>query len=78
MGSLKSSVVLMSAIENKKSKASISKVFCGDFQLVEMLLLYLHHNHCIKEQGDSKCGWVVTEKGKDWIEKYSGGETYCE
>jgi hypothetical protein len=68
----------MSAIQNKESRASIDgTVFSDDLQLVEMLLSYLHHNQCIKQDVESNSGWAVTEKGKGWIGKY-GGETGCE
>ncbi len=70
MGSLKSSIVLMRAINKNASRESIIIAFNDDVQLVEMLLSYLLHNHCIEQNRDSKSGWLVTGKGKGWISEY--------
>jgi predicted transcriptional regulator len=71
MGSLQSSIILMRAIQEKKSRASINTIFNGDIQLVNMLLSYLRHNHCIEIDSNSKSEWAVTSKGKGWISRYS-------
>ena len=71
MGSLQSSVILMRAIRRKKSRASINTTFNGDVQLVDMLLSYLLHNHCIERDSNSKSEWTVTLKGTGWISRYS-------
>jgi predicted transcriptional regulator len=71
MGSLQSSIILMRAIQRKKNRASINATFNGDVQLVNMLLSYLRHNHCIERDSNSKSEWTVTLKGTDWISRYS-------
>jgi hypothetical protein len=71
MGSLQSSITLMRAIQKKKSRASIDAAFEGDIQLVDMLLSYLMHNHCIEIDSNSKSEWTVTLKGTGWISRYS-------
>jgi predicted transcriptional regulator len=71
MGSLQSSIILMRAIQRNKSRASINAAFNGDVQLVNMLLSYLLHNHCIERESNSKSKWTVTLKGTNWISQYS-------
>jgi predicted transcriptional regulator len=71
MGSLQSSIILMHAIQRNKSRASINATFNGDVQLVDMLLSYLLHNHCIERESNSKSEWTVTLKGTKWISQYS-------
>jgi hypothetical protein len=70
MGSLKSSIVLMRAIDKDKSRHAINAAFDSDIQLVDMLWSYLWHNQCIEENSASKNGWKVTSEGKRWISKY--------
>jgi hypothetical protein len=71
MGSLKSSIVLMLAINKDKNRQSIDAAFNGDIQLVNMLWSYLLHNDCIEQSLTAKYGWKVSTKGKRWMSQYS-------
>jgi hypothetical protein len=46
----------------------ITEKFDGDEQLVKLWMSFLLHNKCIQNPLDHK--WVVTEKGKRWMNKY--------
>jgi hypothetical protein len=72
MGSLKSSIVLLRAIHKNGSRESITAVFNGDVQLVQMLWSYLQHNYCIELDSNSSSGWKVSGKGMYWINRYGG------
>jgi hypothetical protein len=71
LGSLKSSIVLMRAINRNASSDSILVIFENDFQLVAMLESYLLHNGCIEQDLASKSGWIVTSIGQGWIDRHS-------
>ena len=48
----------------------IIQKFDGDEQLVKLWMSFLLHNKCIQYPLDHK--WLITDKGKRWIEKYDG------
>lgn len=70
MGSLKSSMILMCAIEKNASMSSIDAIFNGDAHLVDMLCSYLLHNQCIERSATSNNGWVVLAQGRNWLSLY--------
>lgn len=50
----------------------VTEKFEGDRQLARMWIFFLLHNHCIEKAMNIDGDYVysLTEKGKEWIERY--------
>jgi hypothetical protein len=72
LSGLRQAIYIMRCLSKGEYFEQITEKFDGDEQLVKLWMSFLLHNKCIQNPLDHK--WVVTEKGKRWIEKYEGGK----
>jgi hypothetical protein len=68
---LRQAIYIMRCLDNGEYFEQIVERFGGDEQLVKLWMSFLLHNKCIQNPLDHK--WLITEKGKRWIEKYDRG-----
>ena len=62
----------MRCLDSGEYVEQIVQKFGGDEQLVKLWMSFLLHNKCIQNPAiDHK--WLITDKGKRWIEKYDRG-----
>jgi hypothetical protein len=64
-------IYILEEICGGKERNALIRKFHGDKMLVDMWMNFLQHNHWIRYDRYSK-EWVLTEKGKLWIEKIEG------
>src|SRR5919199_988534 len=70
LSGLRQAIYIMRCLRKGEYFEQIIERFDGDEQLVKLWMSFLLHNKCIQNPLDHK--WIVTEKGKRWIEKYDG------
>jgi predicted transcriptional regulator len=69
LSGLRQAIYIMRCLDNGEYFEQIVQKFDGDEQLVKLWMSFLLHNKCIQNPAiDHK--WLITEKGKRWIEKY--------
>ena len=68
---LHQALFIMKCLSEGQYLDQIIDKFEGDEQLVKLWISYLIHNKRIQNPIDHK--WIVTEKGKRWMEKYERG-----
>jgi hypothetical protein len=68
LSGLKQAVYIMKCLGKGEYFEQIIEKFDGDEQLVKLWTSFLLHNKCIQNPLDHK--WIVTEKGKRWMNKY--------
>ena len=73
LSGLRQAIYIMRCLDNGEYFEQIVQKFDWDEQLVRLWMSFLLHNKCIQNPVDHK--WLVTEKGKRWIEKYGGRGT---
>jgi hypothetical protein len=67
---LESAAYVLECIQEGERKAEIVQRFDDDEQLVSLWLTFLKANDWLEEDHDSISQLVVTEEGKEWIEKF--------
>ena len=68
LSGLPQAIYIMKCLDAGKYIEQIVQEFEGDEQLVKLWMSFLLHNKCIQIVIDHK--WLITEKGRRWIEKY--------
>ena len=68
LSGLRQAIYIMRCLDNGEYFEQIIEKFGGDEQLVKLWMSFLLHNKCIQYPRDYK--WLITDKGKRWIEKY--------
>jgi len=72
LSGLRQAAYIMKCLDNEEDFEQIIQKFAGDEQLVKLWMSFLLHNRCIENPAiDHK--WLITEKGKRWIQKYEWG-----
>lgn len=73
---LKQALFVLHSLEVGKSAKEIAESLGGDSQLAEIWTSFLIHNHWIEKINDDSggAGYLVTDKGKDWLKSIDGPE----
>ena len=72
LSGLRQAIYVMKCLDSGEYFEQIIEKFGGDEQLVKLWMSFLLHNKCIQNPAiDHK--WLITDKGKRWIEKYDRG-----
>ncbi|MDQ6864550.1 MAG: hypothetical protein M3044_12075 [Thermoproteota archaeon] len=67
---LESAAYVLECIQEGKQKEEIVQRFNDDEQLVSLWLTFLKANDWLEEDHNSSSQLVVTEEGKQWIERF--------
>ena len=67
---LETAAYVLACIHEGKGKEEIVQRFDDDEQLVSLWLTFLKANDWLEEDHDSNNQLVVSEEGKQWIEKF--------
>src|SRR5918911_5482249 len=71
LSGLRQAIYIMKCLDNGEYFEQIVQKFDEDEQIVKLWMSFLLHNKCIQNPLDHK--WLITDKGKRWIEKYDNG-----
>ena len=73
---LKQALFVLHSLEEGRAAEEIAERLGGDQQLVEIWTNFLIHNHWIEKTRVDSGGvrYLVTDKGKDWLQRIDGLE----
>ena len=72
LSGLHAAIRILKCLSKGESKEQLVKEFDNDEQLVSMWISFLLHNRWMINDNPDKEHWVITDKGRDWIDKYDG------
>ena len=69
---LRQAIFVLQSLADGKSEAQITDSLQGDTQLTQIWVSFVFHNHWVKkvELDGGATKWVLTDKGRELIEKY--------
>ena len=71
LSGLRQAIYIMKCLDRGEYFEQIVQKFEGDEQLVRLWMSFLLHNKCIQKNPALNHKWLITDKGKSWIEKYN-------